>query len=77
MAPCQGNVDKAEYMEFIKKIIDFLSGKHEEIISELRTKMERASENLDFEKAAEIRDAISSITTIQQKQKIVSFSIIR
>lgn len=76
LAPCQGNVDKTQYMDMIKKIIDFLSGKHEEITSELRMKMEKAAENLDFEKAAELRDAITTIATIQEKQKIISTALL-
>lgn len=75
LAPCQGNVQKEVYMEMIKKIIDFLSGKQDEISSELKLKMDRAAENLDFERAAEMRDAINSIKIIQEKQKIITTAI--
>lgn len=75
VAPCQGNVDKEVYMEMIRKIINFLSGKHDEISEELKDKMEKAAENLDFERAAELRDLINSIKTIHEKQKIISTAL--
>lgn len=75
LAPCQGNVEKDIYMEMIKKIIDFLSGKQDDISSELKIKMENAAENLDFERAAELRDAINSIKTIQEKQKVITTAL--
>ncbi|EYE88608.1 excinuclease ABC subunit C [Fervidicella metallireducens AeB] len=75
LAPCQGNVDKEVYMEIIKNIMLFLSGKHEELVSELKTRMIKASEKLDFERAAEIRDEILSIEKISEKQKIISSAL--
>ena len=51
MAPCQGNVSKQEYKDVVKGIILVLDGKQEELIGELAEKMQRAAENMDFEKA--------------------------
>lgn len=76
IAPCQGNVEPKDYMEIIKKIIDLLSGKQDEIVRELKEKMDKAAESLDFEKAAELRDAISSIHTLQEKQKMISTAML-
>lgn len=75
LAPCQGNVDKEVYMEIIKNIMLFLSGKHEELVKELKERMTKASERLDFERAAEIRDEILSIEKISEKQKIISSAL--
>jgi excinuclease ABC subunit C len=76
MAPCQGNVDKQEYKEIVKGIIMVLDGKQEEMISELEDKMQQAAENLDFERAAEIRDSIASLRKIGERQKIISSSLV-
>lgn len=69
-APCQGYVDKETYGKQIAGVLDFLNGRYQPVIEMLRTKMEEASEALDFEKAIEFRDLISSVQQIAQKQKI-------
>ncbi|TDT63725.1 excinuclease ABC subunit UvrC [Fonticella tunisiensis] len=75
IGPCLGTIPKEEYMKMINEIIAFLSGKHDELIRELKMKMERAAEKLDFERAAELRDQIQSIQKIQEKQKIISSAL--
>ncbi len=72
LAPCMGNVDEEEYNAMIKDICTFLSGKHDDLILELEQKMNEASENLDYEKAADYRDKINSIKKIQETQKVLS-----
>lgn len=72
LGPCQGNVDKKIYMENVSKAIDFLKGNHEETFDILINKMNEASDNLEFERAAEYRDLIESIKKCLQKQKITS-----
>jgi len=72
LAPCSGRVDAEKYREMINELILFLEGKQESLISRLEEKMLKASENLEFEKAAEIRDQIRSIKAVLEKQKIVS-----
>ncbi|MCX7885579.1 MAG: excinuclease ABC subunit UvrC [Caloramator sp.] len=74
LAPCTGRVSKQEYANMINNVLFFLSGKHDELIKELTDKMNEASENLQFERAAEFRDKIISIKTIQEKQKIITTS---
>lgn len=68
--PCGGHISKAEYGQMIKNIIDILSGKDNAVVRELKTQMEEASMNLEFEKAASLRDKILAIDGIVQKQKI-------
>ena len=72
LGPCKGDIDKDEYREVMKDICSFLSGKQEDIIKKLEKKMEEASENLQFEKAAVIRDRIKSLEHIAEKQKVLS-----
>ncbi|MFP3974617.1 MAG: excinuclease ABC subunit UvrC [Dehalococcoidia bacterium] len=70
--PCIGAVSKEEYRGIIDQVILFLEGKHERIIRQLKSKMAKASANLEFEKAASIRDQIQSIESIMEQQKVVS-----
>lgn len=61
-----------EYDEQIKKIKSFLNGDITSVKQDLTTKMEKASENLEFERAAEIRDQLKYIEETVEKQKIIS-----
>lgn len=70
--PCGGYVSKTEYSSIVKDVIDLLSGKDKNISRNLKDEMEEASENLEFEKAAELRDKISSVKKITEKQKIIT-----
>ena len=69
--PCFQDIDEEEYMDMIHEIIMFLSGKNDKLISAIQKKMETASDNLEFEKAAMYRDRIESLKLIREKQKIV------
>lgn len=75
LAPCTGTVKLEEYKEIINEVLDFLSGKDNILIKSLEEKMEKASMELDFEKAMEIRDEIYSIKKIREKQKIISSTL--
>ncbi len=69
-APCAGYISKAEYWEMIDEIISILNGTDTSIIKELKVEMEKAAEELEFEKAAKIRDRILAIELIREKQKM-------
>jgi len=69
-APCTGGVSKEEYLEYVNEAVDFLDGKHTDIVSKLQEKMEKAAENLDFEAAAKYRDKIKYIASVEQRQKM-------
>lgn len=71
-APCGGNIGKEEYNKIIEDIIDLLSGKDKNLTQSLKEEMERAAENLEFEKAAGLRDKILSVEKIREKQKIIT-----
>ena len=69
-APCAGYVSKAEYWKMIDEIINILNGTDTSIIKNLKLEMEKAAEELEFEKAAKIRDRILAIELISEKQKM-------
>ncbi|NLX69843.1 MAG: excinuclease ABC subunit UvrC [Clostridiales bacterium] len=72
LGPCQGNVDREEYGSMIKQVSKFLEGKHGDLLQELRLKMDEAANNLEFEKAARLRDRIAAVEQILERQKIVN-----
>jgi len=76
MAPCQGYIQEEEYDEMIKNIIMFLEGKQETLVKLLKDKMQEAAENLDFERAAVLRNQILAMEKVLEKQKIVSTDMI-
>lgn len=69
-APCQGYISREEYHKSIEQVLQFLNGNYDLILKELELKMQEASENLEFEKAIEYRELLSSVQKIAQKQKI-------
>ncbi len=71
--PCIGRQSRALYLERVREAIDFLNGKYEDILKELSLKMSRASDNLDFETAMEMRDLIRAIEAVQNRQKITAY----
>lgn len=70
MAPCMGYVSEDEYRKQIDEIIDLLDGKIDKIIKELEIQMQEASEKMEYEKAAMIRDRIQAIERVSAKQKV-------
>lgn len=70
LGPCTGTVSKEEYGEVIKQVIMFLEGKQELVIKELKRKMQKASDQLQFEKAAMLRDQIKAIENVIEGQRI-------
>ncbi len=69
-APCVGHINEKEYESSVKDAIDFISGKSRRIQKNLSKEMEKASKELDYEKAAIARDRIKALTQIQTSQKI-------
>ncbi len=66
-APCIGNVARDQYLDQVKAGIDFLQGCTEEMRAELEAEMRKAAGALEFEKAAQLRDAIADLTRATQK----------
>lgn len=72
MAPCQGYISKEDYGLQVAKALDFLNGNYKPIMEELTERMEEASGQMEFEKAMEYRDLLTSVKQIAQKQKITN-----
>ncbi len=72
LGPCAGLSDPVEYKEVIGKVDRFLQGKEETLVDDLKVEMSLASEELDFEKAAKIRDQIVAIDNLLQRQKVLN-----
>ncbi len=72
LGPCIGVVSKKEYAEVIRQVILFLEGKQERVVQELRRKMEKAAQVLDFEKAARFRDQIQAVEKVIEGQRIAT-----
>ena len=70
LAPCMGYITPEEYRKQIDEIIDLLEGKTDKIIKELDKQMQEASQKLDFEKAADLRDRKLAIERVSEKQKV-------
>ena len=69
-APCQGYISQEDYGKSISQVLDFLGGKYAPVIAMLEEKMQTASDEMDYEKAIEYRDLLTSVKQIAQKQKI-------
>lgn len=70
-APCTGRVTEEEYAERVAGALDLLTKGSATMIDSLQKQMEQAAENLEFEKAARLRDRIAAIRRIDSRQKVV------
>jgi excinuclease ABC subunit C len=71
-APCIGAVDHATYMQAIESAALFLNGRGDEILDPLEEEMQQAADGWNFERAAELRDRISAVKHVLERQKVVS-----
>ena len=71
MAPCTGRVKLSDYRESLSQALDFLKGGSSNSVKKLTEQMEEAAENLEFERAARIRDKIAAVKRMGDKQKVV------
>lgn len=74
-APCAGKISQADYKRSVEQAVEFLKGGSAETVKRMQAEMEQAAENLDFEKAAVLRDRINAITKFGEKQKVVSADV--
>lgn len=72
IAPCIGVVSKEEYRAMIDDLCKFLQGRTTPVVARLKAEMAAASEGLQFEKAAAIRDQLLAIDRVVEKQKVIS-----
>jgi excinuclease ABC subunit C len=69
-APCVGCINQKDYAVIVNRLLRFFSGRYTELIDELRAEMQNASDSLDFEEAAKLRDRIVAIQSIQKRQSV-------
>ncbi len=72
LGPCCGLVSEEEYREMADQVVLFLEGRQGEVVKHLKARMEKAAQNLEFEKAAGIRDQIRAVEEVVEKQKVLS-----
>jgi len=70
--PCIGAINRAEYRANIQRLCDFLEGKSDQVIADVRARMERAANAFQFERAAEYRDQLKALEHVIEKQRVVS-----
>jgi excinuclease ABC subunit C len=70
--PCIGAINRAEYRANIQRLCDFLEGKSDQVIADVRTRMEAAARALQFERAAEYRDQLRALEHVVEKQRVIS-----
>lgn len=71
-APCAGKISQKEYQESVRDALDFLQGGTTQAIKIMTEKMNEAAENLEFEKAARIRDRLAAVKKMRERQKVVA-----
>ncbi|MFB8468754.1 excinuclease ABC subunit UvrC [Enterococcus faecium] len=76
LCPYYFDVDPKVYTKIVDEVKNFLNGGYEKIESEIHQKMEKAAENMEFEKAAEYRDQIRAIETIMTRQKMTNTDLL-
>lgn len=70
-APCVGRVSEEEHREIVDGFASFMSGHTDKVTKQLTTQMTTAAEELDFEKAARLRDDLGAIHKVMEKQAVV------
>jgi excinuclease ABC subunit C len=70
--PCENLISAQVYNEMVDEVIKLLKGKTDDLIKDLKLRMQTAVQNLEYEKAAELRDKIDHLNSISSKQKIVN-----
>jgi excinuclease ABC subunit C len=70
LAPCAQLIDEAAYKKLVEGVLAFLGGRSQTLISELKTQMAAAAENLDYEEAAVLRNRIAALDHVLEKQNV-------
>jgi len=71
-APCIGAVDEEEYNETIDQLLRFMNGETEDVMVDLQAGIEKAAANLQFERAAQLRDRFEGLQHVMKRQRIIS-----
>src|SRR5262249_59354783 len=71
-APCVGDIGREDYDQLVQELLDFLDGEHDTIIKRLEQRMRDASDALEFELAARVRDQLASVRKAIERQQMVA-----
>jgi len=71
LAPCAGLADQKEYQRAVREVIAFLQGRPDRVVKDLQAQMEQASAQLNFERAARLRDQMRAIQEVMTRQQVV------
>ena len=71
-APCCGKISHEDYLAAVQEAVEFLKGGTKPYVAQLETRMQEYAENLEYEKAAEVRDRMNAIRRLTERQKVVS-----
>ncbi|MBQ4074878.1 MAG: excinuclease ABC subunit UvrC [Clostridia bacterium] len=74
LGPCGGKCTEGEYRQVVQKVLSFLSGKYQDITASLQKEMMEAAKNLQFERAAKLRDQLRDIEGLMQRQQAIQVS---
>ena len=74
-APCTGEIDKKNYHKIIDQVVLFMEGRTEPVLADLKQKMQEASDALEFERAAVLRDQTRAIQRVSEEQQIKTASV--
>jgi excinuclease ABC subunit C len=72
LGPCTGEADKARYQDMVGQVRLLLEGKNRDLLDMMKQRMEEASQSMEYERAAELRDRIAKLEGALEKQKIIS-----
>jgi excinuclease ABC subunit C len=72
LGPCTGEADKVRYQDLVNQVRLLLEGKNRDLLDMLKQRMEEASQKMEYERAAELRDRITKLEGALEKQKIIS-----
>jgi len=72
LAPCAGKVDEQTYGEMVRAVLLLLEGRSDDVVKELKRRMAAAAANLEFERAARLRDQVAAVEKVIEKQNIVT-----
>ena len=71
-APCVGDIERDDYDQLVQELLDFLDGEHDTIIKRLERRMAEAADQLEFERAARLRDQLTSVRKAIERQQMVA-----
>lgn len=72
IAPCVNKCSEEEYLGYVDQVIHFLKGKNTQVLKDLKEKMQQASEDMEYEKAAQYLETIKQIESLLEKQHVIA-----